>query len=284
MLWTICLRVAYLYGLCLFEQVFERLLPLIGVLLGSFEQFFQSLLFFRRHPVQGGPRAVCFQGHKKILTLGYRVPEPNQRKRSLAQKIICASGKPPMPAVNESVGRVIRAFLTRPAGRLPVWAWCAIAFGVLLAVILGVTLGPTGTAQSAAMPASLTITWTQNGSTQFPIYVIPGAKYARSSSTSLSANLAAALPNATVLASYTYAADVVAVKYSATTPVVFVKYVDADQVRRFALVADITGVLSVVYTTDDVGSLANPAEYAGTWTYVSDGSVILNRPNSLQFG
>jgi hypothetical protein len=134
------------------------------------------------------------------------------------------------------------------------------------------------------MPASLTITWTQNGSTQFPIYVIPGAKYVRSSSTSLSANLAAALPNATVLASYTYAADVVAVKYSATTPVVFVKYVDADQIRRFALVADITGVLSVVYTTDDVGSLANPAEYAGTWTYVSDGSVILNRPNSLQFG
>ena len=189
-----------------------------------------------------------------------------------------------MPAANKSMGRVIRAFLTQPAGPLPVWAWCAIAFGVLLAVVLGVALGTAGSAQSAAMPASLTITWTQNGSTQFPIYVIPGAKYVRSSSTSLSANLAAALPNATVLASYTYAADVVAVKYSATTPVVFVKYVDADQVRRFALVADITGVLSVVYTTDDVGSLANPAEYAGTWTYVSDGSVILNRPNSLQFG
>jgi hypothetical protein len=68
---------------------------------------------------------------------------------------------------------------------------------------------------------------------------------------------------------------------------VFVKYMDAAGASRFALVTNTTksapAALFTVRTTDEVGALADPAAYTGTWTVVYNGGAPDAASSRLKF-
>ena len=187
----------------------------------------------------------------------------------------------------------LRAFLMRDAGPPPmkVWGWCAVALAVVVLVVIiagavaasqaGGQVGGQVAGQESnavAWPETLHLTWQDSaGATQFPVYVKATAKYVLGAGTSLAAFKAAigtALDTETsqVLCFYEYAAGAKLTTDQDRLATVFVKYIDANKANRFAFFAVINSALYKIYTTDDVGTMTDPTEYTGAWSFAYNGA------------
>ena len=131
---------------------------------------------------------------------------------------------------------------------------------------------------AVAWPETLRLTWQDSaGATQFPFYVKANAKYVLGTGTSLAAFKAAigtALDTETsqVLCFYEYAAGALLTTDQDRLATVFVKYIDANKANRFAFFAVIQSALYKIYTTDDVGTMTDPTEYTGAWSFALNGA------------
>jgi hypothetical protein len=107
------------------------------------------------------------------------------------------------------------------------------------------------------------------------LYLAAGAKYVLGAGTSLAAfnpAIGTALESSKVLCFYQYAPDATLTNNMDRLGTVFVKYVDANSANRFAFFVVISSIVHELYTTVDVSTMTDPAEYTSAWTYALNGT------------
>ena len=136
-------------------------------------------------------------------------------------------------------------------------------------------------------PASLHITWTYSDSTiLYSTFLPAGATYTLKSDTSLSTYNALITPTlsaSTVLCIYEIPGTYPTTVNFNKSNIIFTKYVDSDNINRFALVTIFYNETHLVKTTDDVNTLTDPSNYKGTWTHIINSTIIDSLSSSLNF-
>jgi hypothetical protein len=179
---------------------------------------------------------------------------------------------------------------------IPKWVWIVAAIIVVIIIIVIVVVMTSSTSSTSSTPLTqlpptqLTITWTNMSgqslvSKKLPdkgIYMLTPGTSLESYNVAVSTIMSLVSPGGfTVKYLYNITGDYPDIIDFDASNSVFLKYVDSDDVNRFALVLIYTDSSSeksylIIYTADDVGTSIDPAKYIGNWLSTNNNLISVN--------